>query len=343
MYSDPASVIIETEKGLQGSKRTSCYGTSRLVEGGKQMGSHHFWGGGMCLFPIIMIILCVVMLKGRRLMLGQGGFRASRQDSRTSGRHHLVFEQSDCGLPSHFANVFFGVDGEQPLYAPPTAPSEVHSRPAQPSRTTGHLTSPTLQAHLEKARAYQAQINSLLKSTSNQSARARLQDLATQVSKWTRTIENMAKGIDSFQQDTLIHQDLESVPQAIEQLEALLANESDDVTRLELERTLVNRKNQLAALEQLQSTIKRAEIKMESTLSALGTIYSQLLTAQSTNHVADYSRLLAEVDEEVRTLQDHLEALEEVKLGRVEHHQPPPARFGNEQTNSRARYVPAVA
>ena len=31
--------------------------------------------------------------------------------------------------------------------------------------------------------------------------------------------------------------------------------------------------------------------------------------------VADYSRLSAEVDEEVRTLQDHLEALEEVRLG----------------------------
>jgi hypothetical protein len=33
--------------------------------------------------------------------------------------------------------------------------------------------------------------------------------------------------------------------------------------------------------------------------------------------VADYSRLSAEVDEEVRLLQDRLEALEEVKLGRM--------------------------
>ena len=52
-------------------------------------------------------------------------------------------------------------------------------------------------------------------------------------------------------------------------------------------------------------------------LSALGTIYSQLLTSQSTDHVADYSRLSAEADEEVRTLQDHLEALEEVKPGNM--------------------------
>ncbi len=87
-------------------------------------------------------------------------------------------------------------------------------------------------------------------------------------------------------------------------------------THAELARTLSNRKNQLASLERLQNMMKRAEIQIESTLSALGTIYSQILTGQSTNHVADYSRLSTEVDEEVRGLQDHLEALEEVKLGR---------------------------
>ena len=34
----------------------------------------------------------------------------------------------------------------------------------------------------------------------------------------------------------------------------------------------------------------------------MGTIYSQMLSSQSTDHVADYSRLSAEADEEVRTL-----------------------------------------
>ena len=92
-------------------------------------------------------------------------------------------------------------------------------------------------------------------------------------------------------------------------------NETNAGARTELEHTLVNRKNQLAALKRLQGTMRRAEIQIESTLSALGTIYSQLLTGQSTDHVADYSRLSAEVDEEVRTLQDQLEALQEVKLG----------------------------
>jgi hypothetical protein len=178
-------------------------------------------------------------------------------------------------------------------------------------------TNPTIHAHLDKALAYQAQIENLIKSTSNSNTRARLQDLAAQVSDWIEAIEDLVKRIDSFQGNNLIRQDLESVPQAIAKLEAQLAQESDPSLHSQLERTLTNRRNQLASLERLQTTMKRAEIQIESTLSALGTIYSQLLTGESTDHVADYSRLSAEVDEEVRLLQDRLEALEEVKLGRA--------------------------
>jgi biotin-(acetyl-CoA carboxylase) ligase len=118
-----------------------------------------------------------------------------------------------------------------------------------------------------------------------------------------------------LRQDDVIRQDMREVPKAITDLEARLANESDTVVRSQLERTLDNRRKQLDSLEQLRTMMKRAEIQIESTLSQLGTIYSQLLTGQSTSHVADYSRLSADVDEEVRLLQDHLEALREVKLG----------------------------
>lgn len=69
---------------------------------------------------------------------------------------------------------------------------------------------------------------------------------------------------------------------------------------------------------QLQNTMKRAEIKIERTLSALGTIYPQILTGQSTNQVANYSRITSAVSEEVRALRDHLEALAEVKLGQAD-------------------------
>jgi hypothetical protein len=172
-----------------------------------------------------------------------------------------------------------------------------------------------MQPHLEKARAYKQQIDWLVKATGDRNTQVRLQDLARQVDEWTQAVEALARRVDNYRQNNLIHQDLETVPASINKLEARLNQERDEATRAELERTLASRKNQLAALQQLQNMMKRAELKIESTLSSLGTIYPQLLTSQSTNHVADYSRLSEEVDEEVRTLQDHLEALEEVKLG----------------------------
>jgi hypothetical protein len=185
---------------------------------------------------------------------------------------------------------------------------------AQRPRSVEEL-NPALRAHLEKARTYQAQIDALLKATSDHNVHLRLQDLSNQVQEWMEAVEALAQRVDRFQRNNIIQHDLESVPQAIASLEEQLAAESDPATQAELERTLANRRNQLAALEHLRRTMKRAEIKIESTLSSLGTIYSQMLISQSTDHVADYSRLSADVDEEVRTLQDHLEALEEVRLG----------------------------
>jgi len=180
-------------------------------------------------------------------------------------------------------------------------------------------TNPAIQAHLAKARAYKEQISSLVRAAPNAQIQPHLNELAHQVDDWTKAIEKLAKRVNNFQQNELIHHDLQTVPASIKKLEGQLAAETDPATRAELKRTLTNRKNQLDTLQQLESTMKRAELKIENTLSLLGTIYPQILTSQSTNQVSDYSRISARVNEEMRALQDHLEALEELKFGGAGH------------------------
>lgn len=170
-------------------------------------------------------------------------------------------------------------------------------------------------AYLDQALAYKKQIDQAIRTAVQQHNSTHLQQLGLQIEHWTNAIRDLVQRIDSLQGDELIRRDIKAVPAAIADLEARLSRESDPTIRAQLEHTLANRRKQLASLEQLQNTIKRAEIQIESTLSLLGTIYSQILTGQSTSHVADYSRLSADVDEEVRLLQDQLEALREVKLG----------------------------
>jgi uncharacterized membrane protein YgaE (UPF0421/DUF939 family) len=171
-----------------------------------------------------------------------------------------------------------------------------------------------LQEYVDKALSYKAQIDSTIKATANKTDQTRLEQLRSQIDTWTKAISDLAERLNTLRQDDVIRRDMREVPRAIADLEARLANEADVVVRSQLERTLNNRRKQLDSLAQLQTMMKQAEIQIESTLSQLGTIYSQLLTGQSTSHVADYGRLSADVDEEVRLLQDHLEALREVKL-----------------------------
>ena len=188
---------------------------------------------------------------------------------------------------------------------------------ARQTPTSKKFSDDILQAHVERAEAYQSEIDRLAQNSMDRDNQSRVRELAEHVEAWTTSITNLAQRIEDFRHNKLISQDLKEVPNSIVSLEARLSRESDPLMIVELERTAANRRHQLAVLEKLQRSIQMAEIKMESTLSMLGIIYSQILAGQSTRQVADYRRLLNEIDEEVHTLQDHLEALEEVKLART--------------------------
>lgn len=172
-----------------------------------------------------------------------------------------------------------------------------------------------LHNYLNQAETYRAQIDRAIKAAKNPAYAGHLEQLSRQIDDWTEAVIGLTQRLDTIQQDDIVRRDLQQVPAAIADLQRRLEQETDPGLRAQLGRTLENRKKQLATLEQLQHTMKRAEIQIENTLSMLGTIYSQLLTGQSANHVADYSRLSADVDEEVRQLQDYLDALREVRLG----------------------------
>ena len=172
-----------------------------------------------------------------------------------------------------------------------------------------------LQAWLDQAVRYKTQINQALKLTSDRNTSLYGPALVAQVDVWTAVIQDLVERLAILRHDDLIRRELATVPQAIEALEGQLACAADGALRAQLEQALANRRNQLASLRQLQSTLQQAEIQIENTFSLLSSIYSQILTGQSINHGADCGRFLADLDEEVRRLQDHLEALREVKGG----------------------------
>jgi len=165
-----------------------------------------------------------------------------------------------------------------------------------------------------QAQSYHTKIKSALKDSADTPG-MHSEELTREVDTLVDAIEALVERIHNLRADEVIRQDMKSVPEAIADLESRIADETNPAMQKQLQRTLENRQKQLESLLALENTIERAEIQIESSLSQLGTIYSQLLTGQSTSQVADYSRLAADVDEEVHLLNDQLEALREVKLG----------------------------
>ncbi len=170
----------------------------------------------------------------------------------------------------------------------------------------------TLQGYLDQARTYRAEIQRLVQASGG-AQQSRMQELAGQVEGWVTAIQALVQRVADLRQNSVIQRDFKSVPQAIERLEKKLALETEPALRSQVERTLEHRRQQQRTLDQLQQVIRTTEVKIESTLSLLGTVYSQLLTGQSKNQEADYRRLLGEIDEEVYRLQDHLAAIDEVR------------------------------
>lgn len=182
------------------------------------------------------------------------------------------------------------------------------------AKAAGASMSASLQSKVNSARMYQRQINSMAQSAKEPMKKSRLNDLSAQVGEWVGSVEAMAKQVDDFYRNEVIQNDLNTVPASVRSLTRQLSNEQDPAVRSQIERTLAARASQLKSLETLQSRIRQSEVQLESTIAAIGTIYSQALAIQSTDQIADYGHLSQEVDEQAKALRDQLEALEEVKF-----------------------------
>jgi hypothetical protein len=170
-----------------------------------------------------------------------------------------------------------------------------------------------LQSYIDQTLAYKAQIDQVIKSSSNSHNQFYIQQLTRQLETCSQAVTDLVQRLNLLRQDELIRHDMQSVPQAIADLEARLAQTQNGNLSQQLTQLLTLRQNQHALLTQLQESIEQTEIQLEHTLTLLGTIYSQLLISQATNDIADYGRISASIDEEMHRLGDQLESLREIR------------------------------
>ena len=145
------------------------------------------------------------------------------------------------------------------------------------------------------------------------SMRTRQRTLISGINDWIAHMYNLATRIDHFENNDLAARDLQRVPRKIASVRRRIHSESDDHTRRDLEQQLKLLQRQLVSLEASASIIKRAEIQLESTLSALGTVYAQMsLLGAKDSDGARGQRLSIEIKDEIDKLQDTIDAMDEV-------------------------------
>jgi rubrerythrin len=170
-----------------------------------------------------------------------------------------------------------------------------------------------LNTKVDKSLEYWALIDDAVETVPEGPLHDRLENTTEEVTHWLQAVFNLAERVDQFRLNDVIKRDLDNVPQAIKTYKQKLDHESDPDVRRQLEKTIADNERQLQTLQDLENNMEKATYQLDSTISALGTIYSQLLLVGTKDESGGkVSRLQEEISEQVHQLEDLTEAMDEV-------------------------------
>ncbi|HIQ05064.1 MAG TPA: hypothetical protein EYH31_05120, partial [Anaerolineae bacterium] len=149
--------------------------------------------------------------------------------------------------------------------------------------------------------------------------RDHLLDDTRRMQDWLANIFRLARRVDAFRNDRLIQRDLEVVPQERARLERELKLETDPGVRQQLEAALAQKMRQECSLQQLEDVMGRAMYQLGATVSALGTVYSQIqLIGARDIEGPRAERVRQDIADQVQALQDLVDSINQVYDYRVE-------------------------
>ncbi|MDQ1300628.1 MAG: hypothetical protein QG637_547 [Chloroflexota bacterium] len=183
----------------------------------------------------------------------------------------------------------------------------------------GGLRDRELRAKLEEAEEYRRRIQEVVAQQKSGLLRDRLVSTTSQVYDWIANMVALARRIDTYRTDSIIRRDQVAVPKEIGELELRMARERDAQVRAQMVTTLESKRQFAATLQELNGRMERADLQLDHSLAALGTVYSQLLLVGSKDVDSDRAdRLRDDIRGEVLALQDLVESLNEVYGGAAE-------------------------
>jgi hypothetical protein len=206
-------------------------------------------------------------------------------------------------------------------YTDPETGRKVVARMLQDEFRPERLKDRELQRQVEQALDYRSRITAAIKERRESVLKDNLTSTARQIDDWLENIYSLAQRLDRYQQEEgILERDRLRARQRIEQLDEQLKAELDPRVRAQIEQTRDGLERQIRTIDTLENTMARAELQLESTLSSLGTIYSQtMLVGAKDIDSGRAKRLQQDISEEVHELDGILVAMDEVYSGGSEY------------------------
>ncbi|MFC2036740.1 hypothetical protein ACFLYD_02050 [Chloroflexota bacterium] len=170
-----------------------------------------------------------------------------------------------------------------------------------------------LRGQVEQALEYRDRIDEVIGQSREGVLREHLKDVSRGITDWMENVFRLAKRLDAYQADETIRRDLQVVEPAIEKLKTRLVLEDDDAVKRQISQAIAQRQIQRDNLRKLENVMQRAEFQLESTITAMGTVYSQMMILGSRDVAAGRAqRLQQDISDQVQALQDVVQTMDEV-------------------------------
>lgn len=179
------------------------------------------------------------------------------------------------------------------------------------------LHNPWLQQQVSEAFDYRSRITAAIRERRASVLKEHLIDTAGQLDEWLEEVYGLAQRLDRYQEERDLHaRNRERAQERLAQLQNRLDRETNDAVRQDIENNIESLRRQLRTIEELENAMERARLRLENTLTAMGTIYTQtMLVGAKDIDSGRARRLRQDITDEVQELSDVLSAMDEVYAG----------------------------
>jgi hypothetical protein len=170
-----------------------------------------------------------------------------------------------------------------------------------------------LRERVEKALEYRDRIDEVIAKSKAGVMRDHMNDVSQGVTNWMEQVFRIARRLDAYEGDETLREDLEGVEPAIEELRKKLSIEKDDTVKRQISQAIAQKQIQQDNLNRIRKVKERGRFQLESTITAMGTVYSQMMLLGSRDIASGRARRLQQdIDDQVQALQDVVQTMDEV-------------------------------